>query len=42
MPKVHVNLKDETALLEAVVARPLSAKAFPMSVTQVGPGKKKI
>lgn len=42
MPEVCINLQDEMALLETVVARPLSATALPVSVTQVRPSKKNI
>lgn len=39
MPQSHINLQGKMALWEVVLPKPPLSQAFPMSVTQVSPGK---
>lgn len=42
MPQQHINLQGKMALREVVVPNLPPSQAFPVSVTQVGPGKQNI
>lgn len=39
MPQSHINLQGKMALWEVVLPKPPLSQAFPVSVTQVSPGK---